>query len=125
MLDDCNVVKQGICNCSKFSFCHALMYFLMNPVGFLTISLCAVFCYVWEPYWDSVFPRSSSSLSTVCRSKSGSLCVCGFSVGLQGHLMKTEKREPVVYGYCHTTVSLQLDGGSVWYGKSGAKHTVL
>lgn len=65
-----------------------------------SLSLCAVFCYVWELYRDLVFPRSrdssSSSVSTVCRSKSGSLCAPGFSLGLQGHLVKTEKRKPIV-----------------------------
>lgn len=57
------------------------------------ISLWAVFCYVWELYWDLASPRSSSSPGTVCRSDSGFVCVPGFSVGLRGHLVKTEKRE--------------------------------
>lgn len=42
------------------------------------------------------FLRSGSSLSTVRRSESGSLCAPGFSVAPQGHLVKTEKRGHIV-----------------------------
>lgn len=93
---------------------------VMNPVGFFfqfSEPLCAVFWYVWELYWSLVFCRFCSSLSTVCRSKSGS--VPGFSVGLQGHLAKTENRGPIVLD----TITQAFPTGwtfRLWYDTSGA-----
>lgn len=66
-----------------------------KPTGF-SIPLCAVFGYVREFYWYLALLRSRCSLSAVCRSKSSSLCAPSFSVGLQCHLVKKEKREPIV-----------------------------
>lgn len=82
------------CNLGHIS----MPYSWMNPFGFplLCFFLCVLLQYVWELDWHSVICSPRSSCSTVCRSKSDSLCVPGFSLGLQGHLVKTEQRGPIV-----------------------------
>lgn len=110
------MVTQDIFNWSRrHVFRNYSSWFSDDP-----LLLSVVFCYIWELHWDLVFSSPSTSLSTVCRSKSGSLFVPGFSVGLQGHLVQTEKKVPIVL---HTVmqatvfcfVFFQLDWGLVWY----------
>ncbi len=98
----------------------------MNPEGSLTLYvLCSAMYGSLIGIWCSPDLAPASALFARARV---ALCVFVALALVFKAIWWKEKRESLLFMDTVTgldTVSLQLDGGSVWYDKSGAKHTAL